>query len=155
MCIRDSNTPDPSGLVDPATGQVVSYDGLRPGGAPDWTFNLAVDYAIALRGGSSIDLRADFRGRDDVFFQTRNRFVNVNGVLESSDALLRPTVTDIGAQAKWTNADENLSVTIWGKNLREDFDITNFSPFIAAGINDFATGFRGKREFGLTVGYEF
>ena len=149
------NTPDPSGLVDPATGQAVLYDGLRPGGAPDWTFNLAVDYGFVLSGGSTIDLRADFRGRDDVFSQTRNRFVNVNGVLESSDALLRPTVTDIGAQAKWTNADENLSVTIWGKNLREDFDITNFSPFIAAGINDFATGFRGKREYGLSVSYEF
>ena len=149
------NTPDPSGLVDPATGQVVSYDGLRPGGAPDWTYNLAVDYGFALSGGSNIDLRADFRGRDDVFFQTRNRFVVNNGALESSDALLRPTIADIGAQAKWTNAAENLSVTIWGKNLLEDEDITNFSPFIAAGINDFATGFRGKREFGLTVGYEF
>ncbi len=149
------NTPDPSGLVDPATGQVVLYDGLRPGGAPDWTFNFAVDYSIPLAGGSTIDLRADVRGRDDVFFQTRNRFEVVNGVLQSSDALLRPTIVDFGAQAKWTNAAENLSITLWGKNLAEDTDITNFSPFIAAGINDFATGFRGKREIGLTVNYNW
>ena len=159
FAIQDSeiggNTPDPSGLIDPATGQVVSFDGLRPGGAPDWTFNIALDYAIELAGGSTLDLRADYRGRDDVFFQTRDRFVVVNGALESSDALLRPNITDIGAQIKWTNASQNLSITLWGKNLREDADVTNFSPFIAAGINDFATGFRGKREFGLSVNYNY
>jgi len=149
------NTPDPGGLINPATGQVVLYDGLRPGGAPDWTFNIALDYSIQLAGDSTVDLRADFRGRDDVFFQTRNRFVVVNGVLESSDALLRPTITDFGAQIKWTNANKNLSIALWGKNLREDADITNFSPFIAAGINDFATGFRGKREIGLTASYSW
>lgn len=149
------NTPDPGGLIDPATGQVVLFDGLRPGGAPDWTINLSLDYSMPLAGGSTLDFRTDFRGRDDVFFQTRNRFVIVNGVLESSDALLRPTITDIGAQAKWTSANDNLSVTVWGKNLLEDEDITNFSPFIAAGINDFATGFRGKREFGVTVNYNW
>ena len=159
FAIQDSEigggTPDPSGLIDPATGQVVSFDGLRPGGAPDWTFNIALDYAIELAGGSTLDLRADYRGRDDVFFQTRDRFVINDGVLEASDALLRPTITDLGAQIRWTNAAQNLSLTLWGKNLREDADVTNFSPFIGAGINDFATGFRGKREVGFTVNYNY
>ena len=150
------NTPDPGGLIDPATGQVVSYDGLRPGGAPDWTFNVALDYLIELSSGATWNLRTDLRGRDDVFFQSRDRFIiNADGILEASEALLRPNITDVGAQATWTSADGNLGVTIWGKNLREDYDVTNFSPFIAAGINDFATGFRGKREFGLTVNYGF
>ena len=176
-------TPDPSGLLDANTvdldsgfvgaangedliAEAVSFDGLRPGGAPEWTINVALDYAIQLKGGSTLDLRADFRGRDAVFFQTRDRFeieqltlndgvtmVDVAG--DSSDQLLRPTITDFGAQAKWTNADGNISITAWGKNLREDVDVTNFSPFIAAGINDFATGFRGKKELGLTVNYNF
>lgn len=149
------NTPDPGGLIDPATGQVVSYDGLRPGGAPDWTYNIAFDYSLPLAGGSTLDLRADFRGRDDVFFQTRNRFEIVDGVLQTSDALLRPTVNDWGAQVKWTNANENLSFALWGKNLAEDADISNVSPFIAAGINDFSVGFRGKREVGVTVNYDW
>jgi len=159
FAIQDSeiggNTPDPSGLIDPATGQIVIFDGLRPGGAPDWTFNLALDYAIELTGGSTLDLRADYRGRDDVFFQTRDRFVITDGVLQSSDQLLRPNIIDLGAQIKWTNAEENLSIALWGKNLLEDADITNFSPFIAAGINDFATGFRGKREIGVTANYNW
>ena len=149
------NTPDPSGLINPATGQVVSFDGLRPGGAPDWTFNIALDYSMPLAGGSTLDFRADLRGRDDVFFQTRDRFLVVGDVLQMSDALLRPSITDYGARIRWTNAAENLSISIWGKNLAEDADITNFSPFIGAGINDFATGFRGKREIGLTVNYNW
>ena len=159
FAVQDSEigggTPDPSGLIDPATGQVVSFDGLRPGGAPDWTFNIALDYSIPLAGGSILDLRADVRGRDDVFFQTRDRFNVVNGALVESDALLRPTITDFGAQIRWTNAAQNLSLALWGKNLAEDEDVTNFSPFIGAGINDFAVGFRGKREVGFTVNYDF
>ena len=127
----------------------------RPGGAPEWTYNIAFDYSMPLAGGSTLDLRADFRGRDDVFFQTRDRFVVVNGALQASDALLRPSINDRGAQVKWTNADENLSFTLWGNNLAEDVDISNASPFIGAGINDFAVGFRGKREYGVTVNYDW
>ena len=156
FAVQDSeiggNTPDGTVILD---GVSPLIDGQRPGGAPDWTFNIAADYSIPLAGGSFLDLRADVRGRDDVFFQNRNRFEIVDGAFIASDALLRPTIVDFGAQAKWTNADENLSVTLWGKNLAEDEDITNFSPFIGAGINDFAVGFRGKREFGLTVDYDF
>ena len=90
-----------------------------------------------------------------MFFQTRDRFNVVNGALVESDALLRPTITDFGAQIRWTNAAQNLSLALWGKNLAEDEDVTNFSPFIGAGINDFAVGFRGKREVGFTVNYDF
>ena len=124
-------------------------DGERPGGAPDWTFNLAIDYLHVLAGGSSLAFRADVRGRDDVFFQNRRRFSTVDG--SASDALLRPTIIDVGAQVGWTSPDESINVTLWGKNLAEDVDTTNFSPFVGAGINDFAIGFRNRREYGLTA----
>ena len=93
------------------------------------------------------------RGRDDVFFQNRRRFSTVDG--SPSDALLRPTIVDIGAQITWTSPDESLNITAWGKNLLEDEDITNFSPFVGGGINDFAIGFRGRTEYGLTASYGF
>jgi len=147
------NTPDPEGLIDPATGAPFILDGERPGGAPDWTFNVAMDYLHPLPGGSSVALRADLRGRDDVFFQNRRRFSTVDG--SPSDALLRPTIIDLGAQVTWTSANENINVTLWGKNLLEDVDITNISPFVGGGINDFAIGFRGRTEYGLTASYGF
>ncbi len=147
------NTPDPEGLIDPNTGLPFILDGERPGGAPDWTFNVAIDYLKVLPGGSSVALRADVRGRDDVFFQNRRRFSTVDG--SPSDALLRPTIVDVGAQIGWTSANEGINVTLWGKNLAEDVDTTNFSPFVGGGINDFAIGFRGRREYGLTASYGF
>jgi len=147
------NTPDPEGLIDPATGAPFILDGERPGGAPDWTFNVAFDYLHVLPGGSSLALRADVRGRDDVFFQNRRRFSTVDG--SPSDALLRPEIIDIGAQITWSSPDENFNVTVWGKNLLEDEDITNISPFVGGGINDFAIGFRGRTEYGLTASYGF
>ena len=147
------NTPDPEGLIDPATGLPFILDGERPGGAPDWTFNVALDYLHLLPTGSSISVRADLRGRDDVFFQNRRRFSTVDG--SPSDALLRPTIIDLGAQIGWTSANERITINLWGKNLFEDVDITNVSPFVGAGINDFAIGFRGRREYGLTASYGF
>lgn len=176
------NTPEPGGVIDPSTlvtvggntfGEVLSLDGERPGGAPEWTVNLAIDYSIRLDSGSTIDLRADFRGRDSVYFQNRNRFNTLGtGTAfvvgadpntaqqfaiagDRQENLLRPNISDFGAQATWTNADEDVSITIWGKNLREDVDISNVSPFVGGGINDFAVGFRGKREFGVSLNYNF
>ncbi len=72
------NTPDPEGLIDPNTGTPFILDGERPGGAPDWTVNVALDYLWELSGGSTLALRTDFRGRDDVFFQNRRRFSTVD-----------------------------------------------------------------------------
>ena len=145
------NTPDPSSTIDPATGEIRILDGLRPAGAPEWTVTLAADYLVQLSGGSSLNFRADFRGRDDVWFQTRNRF-NVDGTERFE--LLRPNISDFGARATWTNANEDISVSLWGKNLREDIDVSNVGPAIP-GFNDFARGFRGKREYGLTATYDF
>ena len=173
-------TLEPGGLIDPDTivdigggvmaGEIIDLDGERPGGAPEWTFNIAIDYAIHLAGGSRIDLRVDARGRDDVYFQTRDRFGRAGFEVEqiggtpgetlpvASDEAgnaLRPSITDYGAQATWTSADEDFSIGIWGKNLREDVDISNVGPFVPGGINDNAIGFRGKREYGLTASYNF
>ena len=145
------NTPDPTPTIDPSTGETRILDGLRPPGAPEWTINIAADYLVQLSGGSSLNFRADFRGRDDVWVQTRNRF-NVDGTERFE--LLRPNITDFGARVTWANADENISVALWGKNLREDTDISNIGPSIP-GFNDFGVGFRGKREYGLTATYDF
>ena len=92
--------------------------------------------------------RADYRGRSDVFNQTSSRTGPRAGVR------LRPSVKDWGARVTWINADDNLSVSLWGKNLAEDYDITNFGPPSPC-CTSFAAGFRGKREYGITASYGF
>ncbi len=135
------DTPDP---VDSS----IDISGMRPPGAPEWTYNLIGEYTFHLANGSSLGLRADFRGRSDVFNQSSSRTGPRAG------ARLRPEIADWGARITWTNADENLSISAWGKNLAEDYDITNFGPPSPC-CASFAAGFRGKREVGVTATYDF
>lgn len=141
------DTLDPSGSIDPATGVVGDLDGKRPAGAPEWTYNLIGEYTFDLPGGSALEFRADLRGRSDVFNQTSNRFTD-------PPLRLRPGVVDYGARITWTSAANDFSVSLWGKNLREDWDISNFGPPSPC-CSSFAAGFRGKREYGITADYNF
>ncbi len=134
------NTPDPS---DP----LVDISGRRPPGAPEWTYALFGEYTLDLSGGSSLMFRADVRGRSDVFNQTSVR--NTIPPLR-----LRPEVVNWGARVSWTNANENLTLSLWGKNLNEDVDIENFGPPSPC-CSTFAAGFRGKTSYGVTGTYDF
>lgn len=132
--------------LDP-TGTGADLSGQRPAGAPEWTYNLIGEYTIDLRGGSSIQLRADLRGRSTVFNQTSSR--DTNPLLR-----LRPEVNDYGARVTWFSPSQSVSISAWGKNLAEDWDISNFGPPSPC-CSSFAAGFRGKREYGLTARVNF
>ena len=135
------DTPDPA-------DDTIDISGHRPPGAPEWTYNIIGEYTIDLNNGGSLMLRADVRGRSDVYNQTSSR------TGPRADARLRPEVKDWGARVTWTNANEDLRVSLWGKNLSEDWDITNFGPPSPC-CASFAAGFRGKREIGLTATKDF
>ena len=135
------DTPDP-------TNENIDISGDRPPGAPEWTYNLIGEYTFNLSGGSNLLLRADIRGRSDVYNQTSaRRGPNI-------DSRLRPSVTDWGARVTWTDSRQKLALSLWGKNLAEDYDITNFGPPSPC-CTSFAAGFRGKTEYGLTADYNF
>jgi len=136
--MRDTNDPS-----DPT----VDISGQRPAGAPEWTYNLRGEYTVPMDNGSTLVLAADYRGRSTVFNQTSSR--NTNPPLR-----LRPQINDWGARVTWINSNENLEISAWGKNLREDFDIANFGPPSPC-CSTFAAAFRGKRMFGLTATYDF
>ena len=141
------DTLDPTGAIDPETGEVFDLEGARPAGAPEWTYNIMGEYTINLPGGSDLILRADARGRSDVFNQTSNRFTD-------PPLRLRPQINDWGARITWISSAENLNISLWGRNLREDWDIANFGPPSPC-CSTFAAAFRGKRNYGLTATYDF
>lgn len=141
------DTLDPSGAIDPSTGEVFDLSGHRPAGAPEWTYTLFGEYTARLSNGSSLLFRADVRSRSDVFNQTSNRFTD-------PPLRLRPEVRNWGARVSWISPDENLTVSAWGKNLNEDVDIENFGPPSPC-CSSFAAGFRGKRSYGVTATYNF
>jgi iron complex outermembrane receptor protein len=141
------DTPDPTGALDPDTGEVYSLDGHRPAGAPEYTYTLFGEYTAHLGGGSSLMFRADVRSRSDVFNQTSNRFTD-------PPLRLRPEVTNVGARVTWVAANEAFSISAWGKNLGEEVDIENFGPPSPC-CSSFAAGFRGKTSYGVTANYNF
>ena len=132
--------------LDP-TGSGEDLSGHRPAGAPEWTYTLFGEYTARLDNGSSLLFRADIRSRSDVFNQTSNRFTD-------PPLRLRPLVTNIGARVTWISSDENLSVSMWGKNITEDVDVENFGPPSPC-CSSFAAGFRGKEAYGVTASYDF
>jgi hypothetical protein len=141
------DTPDPTGAIDPATGEVYSLDGHRPPGAPEYTFTFYGEYTVNLSSGASVQFRADVRSRSDVFNQTSNRFT-------VPPLRLRPEVTNFGARVSWISADDNLAISAWGKNLGEEVDIENFGPPSPC-CSSFSAGFRGKRAYGVTASLGF
>ena len=141
------DTPDPTGAIDPDTGEVYSLDGHRPAGAPEYTYTLFGEYTAHLGNGSDLLFRADFRSRSDVFNQTSNRFT-------TPPLRLRPEVSNWGARVTWTAPSQNLSLSAWGKNLSEEVDIENFGPPSPC-CSSFAAGFRGKLSYGITANYTF
>jgi len=141
------DTPDPTGAIDPGTGEVYSLDGHRPAGAPEWTYTLFGEYTVNLGNGSSLLFRADVRSRSDVFNQTSNRFT-------TPPLRLRPEVTNFGARITWVAASDRFSLSAWGKNLSEEVDIENFGPPSPC-CSSFAAGFRGKTVYGLTGSFDF
>ncbi|MDH3431894.1 MAG: hypothetical protein OEQ14_17985, partial [Gammaproteobacteria bacterium] len=132
--------------LDPSGGGF-DISGQRPAGAPEWTFNLIGEYTMDLGSNGTLQLRADYRGRSDVFNQTSSRNV-------SPAPRLRPQINDWGARISWENADQDMRFSLWGKNLREDFDISNFGPPSPC-CQSFAAGFRGKTSYGLTASFDF
>jgi len=141
------DTPDPTGAIDPDTGEVYSLDGHRPPGAPEYTFTLFGEYTAHLGNGSSLLFRADVRSRSDVFNQTSNRFTD-------PPLRLRPQVTNYGARISWISPSDQLAISLWGKNLTQEVDIENFGPPSPC-CSSFAAGFRGKTYYGVTGSYNF
>ena len=141
------DTPDPTGAIDPGTGEVYDLSGHRPAGAPEYTYTLFGEYTANLGSGSTLMFRADIRSRSDVFNQTSNRFT-------VPPLRLRPEVTNVGARITWVASNEALSISTWGKNLTEEVDIENFGPPSPC-CSSFAAGFRGKRSYGVTARYDF
>jgi hypothetical protein len=40
----------------------------------------------------------------------------------------RPDLTKTGLNISWTNAEEDITIELWGRNLDDDYDWINFGP---------------------------
>ncbi len=131
----DSSFRDVPALVGPINGNRLPF-------SPEWTASVAASYDIALAGGT-LTPRVDYRLQSDVSFTAFNL------PLESQDGY-----GILNARIGWTDANERLSIAVFGQNL------TNAQYFTfgqdALATQGVAYTYLGRpREFGLTAGYRF
>ena len=134
IIIRNAGPPP---VLDDISGQ-------RPNRAPEETAFLFGEYTFNLGGGSSLALRADYQHRSDSWSNTANR---------ATRPYLQPKINDVGARVTWVSASGQTQVMLWGKNLREDWDILTTGPgFLSAQFPQLAGG---KTSYGVTASFTF
>lgn len=125
------------GVVD------IDYSGNRPDNTPEFTSTLIATYSIAMADGSAIDLRADYRGYDEVWDGN-----------DEDPSRKHDSYSVLGARATWTSADGDLSVALWGRNLTEEEYTINVGP-AQPNLNQLNFSYGTPRTVGLLVDYRF
>ncbi len=157
------------GTFDPNTGTFTGEDvsGQEPNNSPDLTYTIYADYTWALNNGSSIRLRGDMFHRASMWSQVG--VANRDGLNLAGTGPMhqRPELDKIGLNLSWTNADEDLTISLWGRNLDDDPDFINSGPPIGFIFNrgqpgplGFTTasrpvGYTGRRQVGVTASWSF
>jgi iron complex outermembrane receptor protein len=146
---------------DPVTGQVVGTDVSGQDTGLDETYVLFGSYDINMSGGSMLTLRADIQHRSK-FPGPPNRagILTLDGVCCAFD---RPAIDNIGASVTWTSASGATVVSLWGKNLGDEWDWKNFGPPIpfhyarpaSGGPGEAGRGYSGRKQIGLDARFNF
>jgi len=159
--------------LDVNTGMVAGEDisGIVPNWVPEETYTLYFDYEWSLANGSTIGLRADVRHRGENWGRAG---ANDRQTLTQDGTrymFLRPELDKLGAMVSWTNADENITLELWGRNLDDDYDWINFGPgspanyargILAPGVSApppagtaRPRGYAGRKQVGVTARFLF
>jgi len=157
------------GVYNPATGTSTgeSIAGFSPNNSPNRTVSVWASYDWDLASGANVRLRGSLYHRAATFSQ--NGANNRDGLNIAGDAPMyeRPELNKPGLNLTWTSADQNLAVSLWGKNLDNKPDFINAGPGIGyifnlgqagpngARVRSRPVGLTGRRQIGATVRYNF
>ena len=112
--------------------------------APEVNFNLALDYDIHIGdGGGFVQLHVDTMYVDDQYFDVLN-----TASIEQESYWVH------NARVSYYSADDSWSVSVWGKNLDDEYYFTK--PFdLQAGFGYNPTHIGAPRMFGIEGTYRF
>jgi iron complex outermembrane receptor protein len=123
--------------------KLVNLAGNRLSNAPEFSFRASTDYTIPI-GDASINLRADLNWQDRVYFTEFN----------NADAT-QAAFTTINAGIKYTSANGMWSVDAWGRNLTNEFIVSN-NIITAPLYSSVRVGSMAPpRTYGVTLGLNF
>jgi len=145
---------------DETTGQPTGVDVSGKPTGLDETYVLFGEYDFNLGSGASITLRADIQHRSAIPGPpNRDGILTLDGDMPAFD---RPEIDNIGASLTWTSASGATAVSLWGKNLGDEWDWKNIGPpigfhyaAIAPGVGAPGRGFSGRQQVGLDARFNF
>lgn len=103
--------------IDPDTGQLEDLSDRPFSNVPEWTANLLAMYVYDLDRAGSVRLRADMSYKDDIFYSDDEESV-------SFDRLHADGYTIYNAGISYLTADEKWEVSVFGRNLGDEREIT-------------------------------
>ncbi|MEE8496331.1 MAG: TonB-dependent receptor [Xanthomonadales bacterium] len=119
------------------------YSGTRPENSPKWTATAVMEYNWPLANGSSMSLRADYRGTGNFY----------DGIGEPANRN-HAGFDVVGVRGTWYSADDKWRVSIWSKNVLDELYTINVGPD-QPNINQLNFEYGPPRTFGATVSYSF
>jgi iron complex outermembrane receptor protein len=135
----------------------------------DDTYVLYAEYDFAGFSGSTFRARADVQHRSSVAAPANQQ--GIPDLAGNGSAFEKPSIHNVGASLTWIAADEMTEVSFWGKNLTDDYDLTNFGPSIASyyanldvsgktydspgAVGSPSMGVTGRRQVGVDVRFRF
>jgi len=146
---------------DEKTGQAVGVDVSGEATGLTGTHVIFGEYDFNLSGGSIITLRADIQHRS--FLPGPPNRAGLMTLDGDREAFSRPAIDNIGASLTWTSASGKSVVSLWGKNLGDEWDWKNIGPPIGfhynvpdgMGPGEAGRGFAGRKQVGLDVRLSF
>ncbi|MFK7731170.1 MAG: TonB-dependent receptor [Pseudomonadales bacterium] len=107
--------------------------------APETSWSLAPRLSVPLNGGASLDVGVTASYTDEYHFELSNDARGLEG-----------DVTVVDASAKYSSADENWDVTLWGKNLSDElYSVHHINGSLGGATRIYAP----PRTFGVSVNY--
>ncbi|HEY5623772.1 MAG TPA: hypothetical protein VIV14_08415, partial [Gammaproteobacteria bacterium] len=146
---------------NPATGQATGTDVSGADTGLDETWVLFGEYDINLSSGSVITLRADIQHRSELPGDpNRANNLTLDG---DRNAFARPEIDNVGASLTWTSANGRTIVSLWGRNLKDEWDWKNIGPPIGfhyavpggMGPGEAGRGFSGRKQVGIDARFNF
>jgi len=129
--------------LNPAAGEEDLEGNLLPG-APEYSAGIGISYEISLASGAFITPRVDAAYTDQVYFS------------EFNDPIVgQDSVTKVNASVRYESADGKINVTAWGKNITDEYVVTNISLGIGLWGFPLYGGVEAPATYGVTLGYNF
>ncbi len=125
-------------------GATVDASGNHLQNAPEWAFNMAVDYTVPVGDWGS----ASFRG--EWAYKSRVHFTPFADNYQS-----QPGTSVINARLAFTDADDQWTIAAWVKNLTDEVIANSKTEDISLFSGGTWLNYQPPRTYGLTVGYKF